>query len=618
MLASSPPNNEKLEFHISCRRLVKPDIFSSVDPEVKVYSKNQADEEWILVGTTETLFDCVNPNFSNHIISQLPTAYHQQQPFKFEVINTNPDDPAQKIMGSAQTTLENLLNPKKPLLILNLKNNQMKETDSKIIIQTEKTGDSLSEVSWQWKALKLVNTDSWFGFDRANPFLRFFKKREGGDNLQVHETPAIMNNLNPTWEPFKILDHQLCGADHKRIFRVECWDWQNDQNHRFIGAAEISLQQLKMSQMEYELKHPHKKKIVGTLKITNFSLQSQYTFYDYINGGQQLKIMLGVDYTGSNKIPTDPKSLHAINPHLGYNEYQRAMYAACQALMDFDIDKIIPMYGFGGIPHYPTYNSQTVSHCFPCTGNNFQVGASGFDGILNTYQYSLQNVQLSGPTYFSPLIKEIMKFAESQKYNPPGLFTVLVILTDGEIHDMDETVNLLIESCELPLSIIVIGVGNEHFSKMETLNDWKNIKNSKGKSLSRKLVDFILFKKIDKKISPLSQKISNFIQEQLVKYHEFICKKPNPPLLMNNSNYLVDPRQSFSEPPGNLLYDFSYSNNPYQQGNMINSTHQPANENQQPPMFRGPLEVPDFSEQSNPKLSFQGANPNNQNGEFRE
>lgn len=41
-----------------------------------------------------------------------------------------------------------------------------------------------------------------------------------------------------------------------------------------------------------------------------------------------------------------------------------------------------------------------------------------------------------------------------------NVYQVLLILTDGEIHDMDETVNLLVNNCELPLSLIIVGVGN--------------------------------------------------------------------------------------------------------------------------------------------------------------
>jgi hypothetical protein len=41
-----------------------------------------------------------------------------------------------------------------------------------------------------------------------------------------------------------------------------------------------------------------------------------------------------------------------------------------------------------------------------------------------------------------------------------------MIITDGEIHDMKETIDLIVELSKLPVSIIIIGVGEDDFSNM--------------------------------------------------------------------------------------------------------------------------------------------------------
>ncbi len=43
------------------------------------------------------------------------------------------------------------------------------------------------------------------------------------------------------------------------------------------------------------------------------------------------------------------------------------------------------------------------------------------------------------------------------------VYHILLILTDGEIHDMPTTKNIVVEASDLPLSIIIVGVGNEGF-----------------------------------------------------------------------------------------------------------------------------------------------------------
>lgn len=61
------------------------------------------------------------------------------------------------------------------------------------------------------------------------------------------------------------------------------------------------------------------------------------------------------------------------------------------------------------------------------------------------------------------------------------MFHTLLILTDGAIHDMKETRDLIVEASHLPLSIIIVGIGNADFSNMEELDgDEVRLRNSRG------------------------------------------------------------------------------------------------------------------------------------------
>lgn len=46
-------------------------------------------------------------------------------------------------------------------------------------------------------------------------------------------------------------------------------------------------------------------------------------------------------------------------------------------------------------------------------------------------------------------------------------YLILLIITDGAIHDMEETIRLLVNASGLPLSVLIVGVGNADFSNME-------------------------------------------------------------------------------------------------------------------------------------------------------
>lgn len=74
------------------------------------------------------------------------------------------------------------------------------------------------------------------------------------------------------------------------------------------------------------------------------------------------------------------------------------------------------------------------------------------------------------------------------------MYHCLLILTDGEIHDMQQAIDVIVELSKFPVSIIIIGVGNERFEKMEALDsDGRLLRNSKNVPAQRDIVQFVRF-----------------------------------------------------------------------------------------------------------------------------
>ena len=69
------------------------------------------------------------------------------------------------------------------------------------------------------------------------------------------------------------------------------------------------------------------------------------------------------------------------------------------------------------------------------------------------------------------------------------VFNVLLILTDGDIHDMKETKSLIVAASELPCAIIIVGLGDHDFQDMITLDaDEGLLRDDFGKIAKRDIV----------------------------------------------------------------------------------------------------------------------------------
>jgi hypothetical protein len=155
------------------------------------------------------------------------------------------------------------------------------------------------------------------------------------------------------------------------------------------------------------------------------------------------------------------------------NDYQAVITSVCETLLHYDSDNLIQTYGFGGCP----YNlSSTLcqpgktSHFFPLTGDWNNCAGRGINGVFDIYTSAVENVVLGGPTFFAPMFKEIVNFTKASFEQDDSNYTVLLVITDGCIHDTKATVKEIIRGSVLPLSIIIVGVGEQDFGKMEKLD----------------------------------------------------------------------------------------------------------------------------------------------------
>ena len=103
--------------------------------------------------------------------------------------------------------------------------------------------------------------------------------------------------------------------------------------------------------------------------------------------------------------------------------------------------------------------------------------------------------------YFSFFLnKVISNINKDLKYKrKENHYYILLILTDGVVNDLKDTIDLIVDASSLPLSIVIVGIGNEDFSFMEKLDgDEIPLTNSQGVQRKRDIVQFIKFNNFKK------------------------------------------------------------------------------------------------------------------------
>lgn len=249
-----------------------------------------------------------------------------------------------------------------------------------------------------------------------------------------------------------------------------------------------------------------------------------YNFIDYIKNGVTIKLTIGIDYTASNKAPSDPLSLHFLG---GTNDYEKAILACGLIIAFYDYNQLFPVYGFGAV----IKGQNTPNMCFPI---NFQNNPEIYtiENVIKEYKESFNNIILAGPTEFCPIIKKVIERIKIE--NDPLKYHVLLILTDGIIYDMKETVNAFVEASFLPLSVIIIGIGNDHFSEMIELDGDENpLISSSGVKRMRDIIQFVPFNKYKYDQNKLAEEVLKEIPRQIIEY--YTMNNIDPDNIKNNA-----------------------------------------------------------------------------------
>jgi len=495
-----------------------------------------------------------------------------------------------KLMGSAKFELGAILGAKG-----NIKAKKMKGGGT-VFAHIEKY-EGVGTLRLAMQGVKLKNTDGMF--NKSDPFFEIKRKFHGpgGDVWDVvYRSPHIKDNLNPTWPDATVDVATLCGGDLDQHVQVSVFDHEKSGNHVLMGEIETSVKELIAAKSSGPFTLRRRGKDKGQLRVNRADLigmedlnsqvagmslsggsvaplpmpvpvpasgstaayvpsappsasgayvpgappapaaplatSSSPTFVDYISGGCQLNLCVAIDFTGSNGDPRKPGTLHYIHRDGGLNDYEKAIQAIGRILAKYDYDQKFPVLGFGA-----KYGG-VVRHCFQC-GSSGEV--DGVDGIIEAYRGVFRTgLIMSGPTVFTEVMRTAAAHSVSsqQAAKQKGLqaYSVLLILTDGAVSDVDATARCLQEISDSPMSVVIVGVGAADFGAMQFLDDCAG-------NGTPDIAQFVEFNRHRHDRLSLTAATLDEIPEQLVGYFTRKGIRPGRALHLDEDEVVVGPEE---------------------------------------------------------------------------
>jgi hypothetical protein len=137
--------SQKVELHISCRKLKNFDTFSKSDPQVRLF-EFASNNKWVQIGQTETIKNNLNPNFEKVIVVTYNFEKHQK--IKFEVVDDDGGNDFDFI-GRLETSMGNIMGAKEQVTDAQLTNDKKATNLGRIIVRAEALASSNVEVTYQ-------------------------------------------------------------------------------------------------------------------------------------------------------------------------------------------------------------------------------------------------------------------------------------------------------------------------------------------------------------------------------------------------------------------------------------------------------------------------------------
>ena len=330
----------------------------------------------------------------------------------------------------------------------------------------------------------------------------------------ISKNSYIKNNMNFSQCKIPVMFLSPTGKVNENIVSIEISDIIHK---RVLGEFKGAISRLLVPDaIELTL-------LNGLKAFIKCTVENHPTFISYLRSDMNINLTIGIDFTGSNGHYKDKPSYHYLDG--GMNNYEKAIRSCGDIVAHYDNHQLFPVFGFGFCfidSNLNNFEGKYTDFNYPINCNTENPKIQYIDGVLKEYRKFITKIHLSGPTYFSPMINDLnyevkKELSEGKIMN----YHILMILTDGQIDDMEETKDALVEASFLPVSVIIIGIGDGNFGNMDILDADENpLYDKNRRKADRDLVQFVPFNKFKDNPQKLAEEVLEEIPRQVVEYYQ--------------------------------------------------------------------------------------------------
>lgn len=507
-------HRDKIELFFRCKNVWSKSFLDKSDPYILVDMSMHGSMQ--TVGRTESVKDDPNPIFKRTVC--VPYVWDAVQDMTFTLYNEGGE--RDEIIGMGKVKLAEILDAKEGKM-MNITLPSMKtQTTLEIYWQGARFSQKNYKVAVHLDGIrdksKFVNNGTFLRFSRP---CRDFEKETDltkiPDWVISHETEH-KEDINGVFDAFQVNAACLCREIDDAFIKVDLMDWSTTGDHLYVASAYFTIAEYRKD--KYCI--PFKDKTgaaIGDLIIDSVKEEFDYDFADYEKAGLKLDLTVAVDFTASNGPAKSPLSLHYISKSRPmWNDYQVACTRVGDLFFEYAKDKKIAGYGFGAKINgdYPT--------CFPLSFDESNHKFNSVDDLMAGYTNAIHRVEFFGPSNFAPLIRLFQQSSRRSYRESHWNYSVLLLLTDGQCMDFNETKEAIVDCCNDPLSIIIMGIGNEDFSNMKELDGDKR----RLQGATRDLVQFIKFRDHANDHVQLTRAVVSELPTQIDQFYQYMRIKP--------------------------------------------------------------------------------------------